>query len=360
VKPVFITDCEGPISKNDNAFEIASKFIPSGDKLFSIVSRYDDVISDVLKRPGYRAGDTVKLILPFLKAYDVTDCDIKEFSAEHLLLIAKAKEALRYIRKAAKVFIISTSYEHYIKAMCEAISFSCNDVYCTRFSLDKYDISDIEKKQLRELASIIVQMRMFEIPPNAESLLVFTPEVREYIERLDGIFAEEITNMKIGRIYSEVNTMGGAQKAEAVQDAVERASSNLMNAMYVGDSITDGEAFKLVKHNSGLAVSFNGNRYAIENSDLVVLSENCLATGVIADTFCKRGKEAAFNLVRNWDRTRLVASQVDPELLACFFRAFPKELPKVEIITEKNKETLIQQSEQFRKTVRGEAVGSLG
>lgn len=360
MKPVFITDCEGPISKNDNAFEIASKFIPSGDQLFSIVSRYDDVISDVLERPGYKAGDTVKLILPFLKAYDVTDCDIEEFSAENLLLIAKAKETLQYIRNAAKAFIISTSYEHYIKAMCEAVSFPCNDVYCTRFSLDKYDISDTEKTRLRELASTIVQIRMFEIPPKAESLLTFAPEVRQNMERLDRIFAKEITDMKIGRIYSEVSTMGGAQKAEALQNAVERTSSNLMNTMYVGDSITDEEAFKLVKHNGGLTVSFNGNRYAIENSDLAVLSENCLATGVIADTFCKLGKEATFDLVRNWDRARLAKSQLDPELLVCFFSAFPNELPKVQIITEKNKETLIQESEKFRKTVRGEAIGRLG
>ncbi len=25
---IFVTDCEGPISKNDNAFEVASRFIP--------------------------------------------------------------------------------------------------------------------------------------------------------------------------------------------------------------------------------------------------------------------------------------------------------------------------------------------
>ncbi|MGB4612149.1 MAG: energy-converting hydrogenase A, subunit R, partial [Methanothermobacter thermautotrophicus] len=28
---VFVTDCEGPISLNDNAFEAAAHFIPDGD-----------------------------------------------------------------------------------------------------------------------------------------------------------------------------------------------------------------------------------------------------------------------------------------------------------------------------------------
>ena len=73
VKRIFISDCEGPISKNDNAFELAANFIPNGDKLFTNISKYDDVLADVLNKPGYTAGSTLKLILPFFKAYGVTD-----------------------------------------------------------------------------------------------------------------------------------------------------------------------------------------------------------------------------------------------------------------------------------------------
>jgi energy-converting hydrogenase A subunit R len=52
VKRVFISDCEGPISKNDNAFEAAARFVPNGDKLFTLISKYDDVLADVVKKPG--------------------------------------------------------------------------------------------------------------------------------------------------------------------------------------------------------------------------------------------------------------------------------------------------------------------
>ena len=62
---LFITDCEGPISKNDNAYEITQQVISDGDKFFTQISRYDDVQADILKRQGYKAGDTLKLILPF-------------------------------------------------------------------------------------------------------------------------------------------------------------------------------------------------------------------------------------------------------------------------------------------------------
>ena len=110
MKRVFISDCEGPISKNDNAFEAAARFVPNGDKLFTLISKYDDVLADVLKKPGYNAGDTLKLILPFLKAYDVTDACLKEFSAENLVLIAGSKNTLKHVRRLSDAFIVSTSY----------------------------------------------------------------------------------------------------------------------------------------------------------------------------------------------------------------------------------------------------------
>ena len=61
VKRAFISDCEGPISKNDNAYEMTAHYVPHGNKLFTIISRYDDVLAEVLKRSGYKAGDTLKI-----------------------------------------------------------------------------------------------------------------------------------------------------------------------------------------------------------------------------------------------------------------------------------------------------------
>ena len=81
MKRLFVSDCEGPIIKNDNAFELAENFIPNGDKLFANISKYDDVLADIIHKPGYSAGSTLKLILPFFKAYGITDSQMEEFSA---------------------------------------------------------------------------------------------------------------------------------------------------------------------------------------------------------------------------------------------------------------------------------------
>ncbi len=53
----FVSDCEGPLTINDNAFELSGKYIEDGERFFQIVSRYDDILADEIKRPGYNAGE---------------------------------------------------------------------------------------------------------------------------------------------------------------------------------------------------------------------------------------------------------------------------------------------------------------
>jgi len=356
----FISDCEGPISKNDNAFELTAQCVPGGDRLFTVISRYDDVLADVLKRENYKAGDTLKLILPFLKAYKVTNKTMQDFSAKSLVLIPHVKEALRHIRRIAQAFIVSTSYEHYIRALCEAIDFPYLNTYSTRVDLDRYELEAGEEEGLKRLAQEISGMPIIEIPPRAKSLEDFPEEYRRAVKRLDDIFWKEIAGMKIGKLLNEVNPVGGYEKAEAVRDAAKRANVGLEDVIYVGDSITDVEAFRLVKNHGGLTVSFNGNRYAIREAEVAVLSESSLVTSVIAELFAFHGKGGTLEILERWGREALRKCNVSKELLEKVFSIFPERLPKVELITDENVETLTLESEEFRKRVRGEVVGGLG
>ena len=82
-------DCEGPLALNDNAFELCREFIkPQGDRFFQQVRRYGDYLSQVAKRPGYKSGDTLKLILPFLKAHGLTNGQIEAYSRKNVTLSA--------------------------------------------------------------------------------------------------------------------------------------------------------------------------------------------------------------------------------------------------------------------------------
>ena len=360
MKRVFVSDCEGPISKNDNAFEIAENFIPNGDKFFTNISLYDDMLADVLKKPGYSAGSTLKLILPFFKAYGVTDSQMEDFSAKNILLIANSQATLCHIQAIADAFIVSTSYEHYIRALCNAVGFPYKNTYCTKIVLDKCIITPKEKEHLRKIAQEIAQMPLIEIPKAARTIEDFSLADQAAIKRLDEIFWIEIPKMFIGKSLIDVVTVGGEQKAEAIRDITKRLGALLENVLYVGDSITDVEAFKLVRDNGGLTISFNGNNYAVKEAEVAVLSESNLVTAAIADLFFKLGKKETLQVIDSWSYTVLSKNKMDEALLKQLSTIYPDVLPKVQIVTAKNMESLIKESSAFRKKVRGVAVGRLG
>jgi len=359
VKCIFISDCEGPISKNDNAFELASHFLPHGDKLFANVSRYDDVLADILRKPGYSSGSTLKLILPFFKAYDVTDRHMQEFSEKNVILIADSKNTLQHVQSVAEAFIVSTSYEHYIKALCRTLDFPYKNTYCTKVTLDKYTVTPKQKERLRHMALEISQMRLINIPTAASTLEDFSHSDRAAIHRLDEIFWTELPKMSVGKVLSDVVTGGGEQKAEAIRDVVRRLDAELADVMYVGDSITDLEAFKLVRANGGITVSFNGNSYAVKNAEVAVLSESNLVTAVIADLFCRFGREKTIRTLQGWSHETLKNSGLDGPLLRQFAESYPDVLPKTKIVTAQNMESLEKESSEFRNRVRGVAIGQL-
>jgi energy-converting hydrogenase A subunit R len=355
---IFVTDCEGPISKNDNAFELTNYFVSEGDKLFSLISKYDDVLADVVKKPGYKAGDTLRLILPFLKAYGATDKKIREYSSRNVLLVPGARNTLTFVRKLMPSFIVSTSYEQYISSLCQLTGF-CN-TYCTCLDIDKYEIGEEETKLLRELGEEIAAMPMIEIPENSHSIQDFFPRNQATVERLDEIFWEEIQRMESGRMLEEVNPVGGLEKAKAVQDIVGKLGSGFEKVMYVGDSITDVQPLRLVRENGGFAVSFNGNDYAVREAEVAVLSGNTIVTSVLADSFCRFGRNQTFKLVEEWGSSGLEKYCVPPALRERMLASHASGFPRVERITDENRERLKRESSIFRRSVRGEAIGKLG
>ncbi|HSV48760.1 MAG TPA: HAD hydrolase family protein [Candidatus Acidoferrales bacterium] len=360
IKRVIFSDCEGPISKNDNAYELCSHFIPNGDKLFANISKYDDVLADVTHKQGYAAGSTLKLILPFFKAFDVSDKQMEDFSAQNILLLPETSELMTHLQGYGEVFIVSTSYEHYIKALCKAINFPFDHTYCTKVTLDNYTITTEEKQRLKAIAEEIAKMPLIQIPAIAKSLADFSVADQALVQRLDQIFWEEIPQMTAGKLITEVKTVGGEQKAEAIKDATSRLGVKISEVMYVGDSITDVEAFKLVRQFGGLAVAFNGNSYAVRNADVAVMAEGNLVTAVLADRFCRLGKEQALKVLAYWVKSAVEQSGVSIPLLKQLYALYPGTLPRVELISLRNVDALVKESSEFRKKVRGVAIGRLG
>ena len=73
-------DLEGPLSPQDNAYELM-KLFPNGDRVFEVISRYDDLLT-LEEREDYEPGDTLALIVPFLILHDISGDNIAELAGK--------------------------------------------------------------------------------------------------------------------------------------------------------------------------------------------------------------------------------------------------------------------------------------
>jgi predicted HAD superfamily phosphohydrolase len=326
---IFITDCEGPITKNDNAAELADACIPRGDRFFAKISLYDDYLAEVVRKPGYKAGDTLRLILPFFKAFGLDNHTMIKFSRRNIQMIPQADCMLREILDIMPAYIVSTSYSPYIRAVCEALAFPFMNTFSTAVSLDDYDLKDNEKKLLKDLHTRILDLPDFSIPSSAKSADDLSDNDRETVAQLDEIFWTTLPGMEINRIIEEVNPVGGHEKALSIKKIVSVEGAELRDVIYVGDSITDVEAFRMVKAAGGMALSFNGNDWAVREASFAVTSQSALPIGWLAVMFVNQGTRGFKDLMM---------SELNPD----------------------NLERISTFSSRVRKQVRTEKIGSLG
>lgn len=358
----LITDCEGPLALNDNAFELCRDFIkPDGDRFFIQVSRLDDYLADIARKEGYRAGDTLKLILPFLKAYGLTNAVLTQYAEKTARLVPGAQEAYRFLHKQGfPIFAISTSYRQFAEVVGQRLGFQRERIICTELDLDRYSLSPGEAERLQAVKDDITALPDIEFAPGAKTPEDLSSAAREAVHRMEHIFWEIIPEMDIGRIYEEVTPVGGREKARALEESLAQTGLRMADAMYVGDSITDVEAFKAVRVGGGVAVSFNGNHYAVNFAEFIVVADNAWPVALLAAIFQRWGKEGMMELSTSSQagHQKIVAlpeAMVEPivtGLKGRNFSFYPADLP--------NREKVVEESAAMRARLRGEAVAALG
>ncbi|MBC8231306.1 hypothetical protein H8E77_17275, partial [bacterium] len=251
------SDCEGPTCLNDNAFEVCEHFIPNGGEFFLRISRYDDYLVEVARKEGYKPGDTLKLIAPFLRAYNVTNEKFDQFSKKDIKLVPGANDTFRYIfSKALPFFAVSTSYQQFAYAVYKILGMQSElieeRVFCTKLDLDKYKLSESEKRELHRIEKEIIDLPVIEIPEGEnEELSDETQGSRESgfrhaeaVAYLDEIFWQELQQMECRVMLEEIDPIGGKAKAEAILKSLAITQKKPANVIYTGDSITDAEALR--------------------------------------------------------------------------------------------------------------------
>ncbi|OPY31199.1 MAG: hypothetical protein A4E32_01649 [Methanomassiliicoccales archaeon PtaU1.Bin124] len=356
---VIISQCEGPVTKNDTVREICAAFIPNGDRFYQVISRYDDALTNVIRKEGFKAGDASKLILPFLKAFGVTDQALVEHSRRTCMMIPGAAKTMRFVQEIMTPFMVSSSYEHYLTAVCDHIGFPLDNCICTKCSLDGVKIDEWEAQTLRDMAAEITALPVIEVPINTRTLKDFRLEDRKAMQRLDQIFWNDITDLASYHLVMETVPIGDAEKASTVVEVCKKVGVALEDCIYIGEGLTDAKAMNIVRKGGGLTISFNGNSYAVREADVAVMANNAVVTSMLAEAFYKAGKDAVLDMVDDWKFASLERSGLVHEYIVREAKkVFGKELPDVRRVTAERMSDIALRSVGFRKTVQGQPINA--
>ena len=343
----FITDCEGPLTLNDNAFELATKFIEKGDELFKILSLYDDYLVDIVKKENYKAGNTLKLILPFFVCENLKNKDMVDFSQNNIYSVNDSKLLLKYLKNAMNTYIVSTSYGQYIEAVSNYMEGPFENTFYTNVDVDSLTLNDDEIKKINEFKKLILEN------PN------------DY-ELFDDIFFTQISQMSIYEKIMEIEVVGGQGKKLAIDKIIERDGIDSDNMLYIGDSITDVEPLEFARANNGVSISFNGNEYPLKVAEIAIVSPSAIATAVIANIYAENDKGKVLKFIADYNDSNDLKElfnqyNIDLEIKEKFFDVFKNEnYPIIQLICDENYEEILKDSKYMRTNIRGEDIGGLG
>ena len=222
--------------------------------------------------------------------------------------------------------------------------------------------SEEECDKVKKMADRIISLPTLEWPSDIKSLEDMPAPVKRAFTIIDDIIMKELKVSCLGSYLERVEPVGGEEKARSVYDSCERSGRNLSDAVYIGDSITDVEAFQLVRKHGGMTVAFNGNRYAIEAAETACLSNHSDILAVICQMFWDKGRQGILEMTENWQTGLPFINQVisDSSFRDEALEKEQKAPTHFEMIMANNRFSLIERSELFRSRVRGEAIGRLG
>jgi len=282
-------DLEGPLSPQDNAYELM-KLFPNGDKIFEVISRYDDLLA-LEEREDYEPGDTLALIVPFLVLHDISENDITTLATKASLTGGAAELVSRLQSKSWKVFCISTSYEQYAMHITQKLGVYAHNVACTSFPLDRFraTLGKEDSSLLRQTEHDILTMS----PVDDDDRIK---------QRLDYFFWEKLPTTDLGTTIKEVKPVGGRRKVAALNKFADTYAQPLSRWVVIGDSITDFRMLQAVEEAGGLAIAFNANEYALPYATMSLASTSISDLMEVSEAWQKDGRRGAEKIVKEKEK----------------------------------------------------------
>lgn len=358
--PLIFFDLEGPLSPQDNAYEVM-KLIESGDVIFETISKYDDFIA-MEGREGYEPGDTLALIVPFLLLHRITGNDIKRVS-DRANIVEGAKWLIARLKAENwHIYIISTSYEQHAYNIGRKLGINASNIVCTALDLERQE-EGLNKENISMLRSVEKEVIK----------LYHSDDTSKIVSRLDTFFFEDLPS--IGYNVFSTRVIGGDRKVEAMKRIAEEEGKELRDVFVVGDSITDYKMLREVRSDRGISVVFNGNEYAVPYANVGLASLDIRFLYIVCDAFVEGGREKVMEVVSKWEKERegfeknpekISQSYITPEIKNFIIEQKDKGkkalfpfFHNLEGADERDKEFIIKIHKEYRMRMR-EKAGRLG
>ena len=286
---VICLDLEGPLTPQDNAYELM-KLLPRGGRIFEVLSRYDDLLS-LEGRPGYEPGDTLALITPFLAYHDIQEKQISAMGQQARLTPGAAELVSRLKSREWDIFCITTSYEQYAFSVTQRLGISSQHVACTPLTL----------RHIRQLSSGHESALLKQAEDKIVALEPFADDVK-IKEYLDYFYWQKLPQSSWGDIISQVRPVGGRRKVEALENFSTEMGKPLSQWVVVGDSITDCKMLEAVNKAAGLAIAFNASEYALQYATISLASVTLDDLWTVLEGWEKGGRENVEKVVKEREK----------------------------------------------------------
>jgi energy-converting hydrogenase A subunit R len=291
-------DLEGPLSPQDNAYEVM-RLMPDGGRVFEVISRYDDLLA-LEGREGYEPGDTLALIVPFLICHGIREEDVKEVSRRASLVKGASELVASLKAKGWEQYIVSTSYEQHAYQVAGRLGLGSDRVVCTRFPLDK-----LRREVGKEELGLVSEVERYILDRLYDERLgdgVKDKAIKPYLDRF---YWRDLLRTSIGVPNKTIEVVGGRRKAWAMERIAREQQTYLEGVAFVGDSITDTQGARIIEAAGGLAIAFNGNSFVIPQATVGVASTDLLRLEPILDAWREGGREGAKSAVEAMPRPQV-------------------------------------------------------
>jgi energy-converting hydrogenase A subunit R len=265
------------------------KLFPDGDRVFEVISRYDDLVT-LEGRQDYEPGDTLALILPFLTLHNISDKDIAGL-ASTASFTGGAEKLVSWLQsKGWKVFCITTTYEPYALHLTQKLGIYSHHVACTTVPWNELRLAaDAEELELVKQAEA--------------DILTMKPDDDDRIKQtLDRFFREKLPATRLGEIIKGVKPMGGRRKLAALERFADKYGLKLSGWVVVGDSITDFRMLEAVEKAGGLAIAFNANEYALPYATMSLASTSLDNLAEVLEAWRNNQRKGAEKVVSGKER----------------------------------------------------------